>query len=76
MNKKGGDFVSQSMKLSSDFIIENGLINPSFLRRRFTWSNINREQVAISKTGRFLLSKDWDEHLDGVIQEALPRLIS
>lgn len=64
--KKGGNFVAQSMKLFSNFINDNGLIDLPLLRRRFTWSN-NREQVAMSRIDKFLLSKECDEHFDGVI---------
>lgn len=50
--KKGGNFVAQSIKLFSDFINDNGLIALPLLRRSFTWSN-NREQVAMSRLTGF-----------------------
>ena len=63
--KKGGAYVSRSMKLFNDFINGNELFDRLLLGRRFMWTN--RDQVAMSRIDRFLLSKEWDEHYVGVI---------
>lgn len=55
-HKKRGNCLPCSMKLFSDFINDNELIDLLLLGRRFAWSN-NREQVAIIRGGMFLISK-------------------
>lgn len=75
--QKEGNSSSQSrcMELFSDFFNINELIDLPLRGRQFTCYN-NREQSAISRIAKFLLSKEWDNHFEEVVQVALPRWIS
>lgn len=73
--KNHGSSMSRSMELFFDFINANELLDFPLLGRRFTWSN-NRIRPSMSIIDRFLFSNEWEEHFNGVIQVALPRLIS
>ncbi|KAK9286378.1 hypothetical protein L1049_014773 [Liquidambar formosana] len=63
------------MRLFSDFVESNELIDPPLIGGWFTWLN-NREVPSISRLDRFLFSPSWEEHFPRVTQVALPRPLS
>ncbi|XXG47158.1 hypothetical protein AAC387_Pa02g1843 [Persea americana] len=63
------------MTLFNDFINANELMDLPLQGRKYTWTD-NRDRAVVSMIDRFLLSKDWDDHYEGVIQLAFPRVIS
>lgn len=64
-----------SMSSFSNFINAQELVDLPLVGRRFNWTN-HQERAAMSKIDRFLLSKDWEVYFPGVIQHALPRMVS
>lgn len=75
IERKGCLFSSSAMRLFSDFIETNELIDPPLLGGWFTWSN-NQEEPSLSYFDRFLFSASWEEHFHRVMQVALPRPLS
>lgn len=60
---------------SSEFISDNEFIDLPLQGWKYTWTN-NQPRVAMSKIDCILISKEWEEHFSGVIQVALPRVLS
>lgn len=63
------------MELFSDFSNDNDLIDFPLVGSKFMRTN-KQNRLVMSRIDRFLVNKEWEDHLSEAVQIALPRSLS
>jgi endonuclease/exonuclease/phosphatase family metal-dependent hydrolase len=66
---------ASAMGDSSNFILEQSLLDILLVGWHFTWMN-SWELLTWSRIHRFLLSSEWKQHFPDVSQRRLPSILS